>query len=99
MAPEESALVFQKGISKKGQREKSPSPEKLTVLLQARTVRVGTFRGAPIEPIQLSDEGIEFYIEGIYYRIFEVLSLDQRHKLKIYKVNFDINEHCKNSKC
>ena len=42
----------------------SASPEKLTVLLQARTVIVGTLRGAPIEPIQLSDEGIKFYIEG-----------------------------------
>ena len=57
--------VLQKGVLKKGQREKSPSPEKLTVYLHARTVRVGTFRGAPIEPIQLSDEGIDFYLEGI----------------------------------
>ena len=57
-------FYLQKGQSKKGQREKSPSPEKLTVLLHARACRVGTFRGALIEPIQLSEVGIDFYMEG-----------------------------------
>ncbi|XP_060603319.1 uncharacterized protein LOC132756302 isoform X2 [Ruditapes philippinarum] len=43
--------------------EKSPSPIELT--LNARTVRVGTFRGAPVEPILISNSGLNFFIEGV----------------------------------
>lgn len=52
-------IVFQEGMTV---REKSPSPARVT--LNARTVRVGTFRGAPVEPILVSENGLNFYIEG-----------------------------------
>ncbi|WAR07187.1 SENP6-like protein [Mya arenaria] len=44
-------------------REKSPSPTEL--MLQARTVRAGSLKGSPVEPILISKNGLNFFIESV----------------------------------
>ena len=56
-------MPFQKGASRSS-RERSLSP--VEVQLHSHTVRVGTFKGAPVEPILLSKTGLNFFIEGKY---------------------------------
>jgi len=53
--------VFQEGCSRQA-REKSLSPVELSI--KARTVRVGSFKGIPVEPILISKNGLNFFIEG-----------------------------------
>lgn len=54
------------------ERAKSISPMELT--LTAKRVRVGSFKGAAIEPILVSKNGLSFFIEGMSSDIL-VLSL------------------------
>ena len=51
-------------------REKSLSPVEL--MLTAKLVRVGSFRGAAIEPILVSKNGLSFFIEGKEFRILTI---------------------------
>lgn len=61
-------MYLQEGVTRT-EREKSVSPVEL--MLNAKFVRVGSFKGATIEPILVSKNGLSFFIEGKRKKVYK----------------------------